>query len=74
MDDAGIQICPLCGSELICRETLGFVYCCSPECGACFRDLSLRGLAREEEAEEGTRRRAASPEEGGGAPPAGDAA
>lgn len=35
--------CPLCGSELECSTTPGKVWCCSPECGACFEDLDLDG-------------------------------
>lgn len=74
MEGAGIRLCPLCGSELICRETLGFLYCCSPECGACFRDVSLRGLAREgAETRDGRDGRTAPPE-GEEARPAGGAA
>ncbi len=38
--------CPLCGSPLECREDALAVWCCSPECGACFRDLNLAGAAR----------------------------
>lgn len=38
--------CPLCGSPLVCLEGLLTARCCSPECGACFEDVSLRGAAR----------------------------
>jgi hypothetical protein len=41
-----LQHCPTCGSELECGEGLTYAYCVSSECGAVFRDVELRGLAR----------------------------
>lgn len=38
--------CPLCGSPLECRDGGLTVWCCSPECGACFHDINTTGLAR----------------------------
>lgn len=38
--------CPLCGSPLECRDGGLTVWCCSPECGACFHDVNTAGLAR----------------------------
>jgi hypothetical protein len=35
--------CPLCGSELECSTTPGKLWCCSPECGACFVDIDPAG-------------------------------
>lgn len=37
--------CPRCGSELDCEEGLVTSYCVSPECGAVFHDVSVRGAA-----------------------------
>lgn len=41
-----MRLCPLCGSKLECRPgPRGTVWCCSPECGACFRDIDPAGSA-----------------------------
>ncbi len=42
--------CPLCGSELECSTTPGKVWCCSPECGACFVDIDPAGYVSTNEA------------------------
>lgn len=35
-----MQRCPLCGSELVCRDSALWHWCVSPGCGAIFKDIT----------------------------------
>lgn len=41
-----MQRCPLCGSELECKDSALRHWCVSPDCGAYFSDIHLDGAAR----------------------------